>query len=92
MPIPRRRTAAASTGSLHHRRKPLACTAVRGPQTRRAPSRRFAPARPKQSRRRRGWCVLLAHDRQRRVRTSAGSRWLLGLPKRLESSCQARFS
>jgi hypothetical protein len=35
---------------------------------------------------------LLAHDRQRRVRTSAGSRWLLGLPGRLESSCQARFS
>ena len=46
MPIPRRRTAAASTGSSHHRRKPIACTVVRGPQIRRAPSRRFAPARP----------------------------------------------
>jgi hypothetical protein len=46
MPIRRRRTVAASTGSSHHRRKPIACTAVRGPQTRRAPSRRFPPAHP----------------------------------------------
>ena len=46
MPIPRRQTAAASAGSSHHRRTPTACTAVRGPQTRRAPSRRFAPVRP----------------------------------------------
>ena len=45
-PIPRRRTAAASTGSSHHPQKPAACTAGRDPRTRRAPSRRSAPVRP----------------------------------------------
>ncbi len=44
-PIPRRRTAAASTGSSRHPRKRAACTAGRDPRTRRAPSRRSVPVR-----------------------------------------------
>src|SRR5215212_3476849 len=46
MSIPTRQTADASIGLSRRQQTPAACTSLRGPQTRRVPIHRSAPARP----------------------------------------------